>query len=224
MSPGRSGSAERDGLAFFGTLAASVTHELNNALSVIDQAQGLLEDLAAGVAAGRPIDPRRLQTVRERIDRQVRKGVEIVSRLNRFAHSLDDVEAEFDIGAATENLVSLARRFADLKKVRLEHEPSSGEVWGRGNAFALQQAIFSCLQKVLEASEEGDRIGVAVGRDADQAVVAISATARFGVEDDDPRIQRLNRLMASLEGAYRLGTDKPGETFFELRLPAVRSG
>jgi signal transduction histidine kinase len=223
VSPGRNGSAERDGLAFFGTLAASVTHELNNVLSIIDQVQGLLGDLAAGVANGHAIDPHRIESVQERIDRQVRKGVEIVSRLNRFAHSFDDAGGQFDTGAETENLVSLARRFAELKKVRLNHVPSDGEVWCRGDAFALQQGIFICLQKILEASEEGDRIEVAVRRDADQAVVAISATARLELQEDDSRIQRLDRLMASFEGAYHMRNDEPGGTLFELRLPAAGS-
>jgi len=89
VSRRREESLERNGLVFFGTLTASVTHELNNVLSIIDQTRGLLEDLAVGAASGRAIDPARLETIATRIDRQVRKGVEIMSCLNRFAHSLD---------------------------------------------------------------------------------------------------------------------------------------
>lgn len=221
MSPKRGGSVEHDGLVFFGTLAASVTHELNNVLSIVDQARGLLNDLTVGAGKGRPIDPRRLETVQERIDRQVRKGVDIVNRLNRFAHSLDDPEGHFDTGAETKNLVSLARRFADLKNVRLECTPCEDEIRASGDGFALQQAIFACLQKILEESEEGDRIEVGVRGEADDAIVAISASARFTVRDNDLLNQRLNRLMESLNGSHCIRTDESRAVTVELRIPTA---
>ena len=219
MSRGREESLERNGLVFFGTLTASVTHELNNVLSIVDQARGLLGDLTALAGTGGGIDPRRLETIGERIDRQVRKGVEILNRVNRFAHSLDDPAGEFDTDAETENVVSLARRFADLKKVRLEYAPSVDSVRSSGDAFALLQGIFICLQRILDDSEEGDRIACGVRRDGNDAVISITASARCAVADDDPRIRHLARLMGSLDGAHRVRTDELGGTSFELRFP-----
>lgn len=225
MNRGREGSVERDELVFFGTLTASVTHELNNVLSIIDQARGLLEDLAAGAVAapGRGIDPRRLETISERVDRQVRKGVRIMSSLNQLAHSLDNADGPFDTDAETENLVSLVRRFADLKKVRLKFTRSEEEVPGAGDAFVLQQGLFTCLRGILQESEEGDRIEVGVRREADDAVVSIIASARCMAEEDDPQIQRLSELMESLEGAFNVSADEHGETVFELRFPATKT-
>jgi C4-dicarboxylate-specific signal transduction histidine kinase len=221
VSPRRERSIESDGLLFFGTLAASVTHELNNVLSIVDQARGLLNDLIVGAGQGHPIDSRRLETIQERIDRQVRKGVDIVNRLNRFAHSLDDPDGPFDAGAETRNLVSLARRFADLKKVRLECTSCDEETRAGRGGFALQQAIFVCLQKVFEASAEGDRIEVGVRGDAGDALVSISATVRFTVDGDDELHQRLDRLMGPLGGSHRIRADESGGVSFELRLPTV---
>jgi len=212
---------EHGGLAFFGTLAASVTHELNNVLSIIDQAGGLLGDLAAGAAAGRAIDPRRLETVRERIDRQVRKGVGIVNRLNRFAHSIDEPAGEFDAAAEVENLVALTLRFAELKKVRLELASCAEEFHARGNAFALQQALFLCLRIVLEGAAEGDRIDVRLGRDGASGVVGVTGPARPSADQGDPRLAEAGRLMESLGGSCRAGAGEAGGAFCELRFPAV---
>jgi signal transduction histidine kinase len=223
VTRGREGFDERDGLAFFGTLTAGVTHDLNNVLSAIDQARGLLEDLAAGAAAtpGRAIDPRRIATVGERVDRQVRKGVRTLSCLNQFAHSLDNADGPFDIGAETENLVSLAGRFADLKKVRLDFTPDQETVRGTGDAFVLQQGLFICLWKILEESEEGDRIKVGVRHDADDAVVSIIASTRCTARKDDSQIQQVTRLMESLDGTCSVSVDDHDGTVFELRFPAA---
>jgi signal transduction histidine kinase len=221
VSRGGEQSSERSALEFFGTLTASVTHELNNVLSIVDQARGLLGDLTALAGSGRGIDPRRLETIGERIDRQVRKGVEILNRVNRFSHSLDDPGAEFDADAEAENLVSLARRFADLKKVRLEFAPSADEVRSGGDAFALQQGIFICLRMILNDSEEGDRIACSVRRDGNDAVISISASAHCNLAGDDLRIRDLARLMGLLDGVHRVQTDEHGGTSFELRFPVA---
>jgi hypothetical protein len=221
MTSGNQGPVEQHGLVFFGTLAASVTHELNNVLSVIDQGKGLLEDLAVGARSGRAIDPAMLETVTTRIDRQVRKGIEIMGCLNRFAHSLDEPRASFDAGFETGNLLSLARRFADLKKVRLEFSPGEGEIRAAGNAFLLQQAIFTCLQRVLEESEEGDRIDIDMQLDADEVVVGVTGSARFRVDQGDSWFQRLTDLMQSLEGRCQVRADGEGRMILELRSPAA---
>jgi signal transduction histidine kinase len=216
--------AEPDGLAFFGRITASVTHELNNVLSVIDQARGLLEDLTAMSGDGREIDPRSLESIRDRIHRQVSKGVEILRRVNRFAHTLDDPGAEFDVGAETDNVVSLARRFAELREVHLELEPPPEEIRVRGNAFAFQHGIFACLQRILDDSEGDDRIGVRVGREGDEAVVAIATSAHLAdASDDDERLRPLADSMTSLGGAHRVRPEEGGGTRFELHFPVTRT-
>jgi len=167
----------REGVAFFGAVAASVTHELNNVLSTIDQAGGLLGDMVARAASGAAIDPHRVETVRERIDRQVKRGVEIVQRFNRFAHSMDDPGGAFEASAVLSNLLGLTGRFADLKRVRLERGEWT-DVEGAGDAFAMQQIVFAGLKQALAESSDGERIEVGLRRDGDDGVVSIAATAR----------------------------------------------
>lgn len=177
MSGSGKGPDERKAVVFFGRLAASVTHELNNVLSTIDQNAGLLGDTAARMASGGTIDPGKLTAVRERIDRQVRRGVEIVSRFNRFAHSVDDPEAEFDAGEVLDNLMLLAGRFADLARVRLVRGDWK-DLRGAGDAFMLQEAVFAGLREFLGVSGEGDRIEIGLDRDGADGVVTIAGTAR----------------------------------------------
>jgi hypothetical protein len=211
-------SRGKAGLDFFGAIAASVTHELNNSFSIIDQAQGLLADLAAASGSGQPVDPGRLKTVQERINRHVRKGVEIVGRFNRFAHSLDDPAGSFDLCGETGNIVALCKRFADLRYIRLECALHEDEVAITGDAFLLQHAIFICIQLLLDGSGEGDRLEVAVRLRDDAPLIAIAGTATQEISENDARLIRLAMLMHDLNGAYSIGPGDLGGTALTLRI------
>jgi C4-dicarboxylate-specific signal transduction histidine kinase len=170
-------SADRRAAIFFGSLAASVTHELNNVFSTIDQASGMLGDMAARVASGGAIDAAKLEAVNARIDRQVKRGVEIVTRFNRFAHSADEPAAEFDAGEVLDNLMGLVGRFADLAKVGLRRGDWQ-ELRGIGDAFRLQEAVFARLREMLRESSAGDEIDIGLGREGESGVVTLTGTAR----------------------------------------------
>ena len=194
---------------------------MNNVLSTIDQTQGLLEDFAVGAVPGQAIDPARLENIAARIKRQVRKGTDVMNRLNRLAHSLDDPAGPFDVVAETENLISLSRRFADLKRLRLVFTKIEEEVWAGGNAFVWQRAIFSCVQRIIQASEEGDRIDIGVRREDGEAVVTLVGSARCVADEDDPQTVRLANLMKSVGGVSRNWANEQGGGSFELRIPAA---
>jgi len=214
---------ERDELAFFGTIVASVTHELNNLLSIIDQVAGLLGDLATKAQVGEAVDPQRLETLRGRIDRQARKGIEIVRHLNSVAHTLDECDGPFDASATLEDLLALSARFADLKKVRLVR--TDWVDWsGTGDAFLLQRGVHEALRRILAESTEGDRIEVDSRRDGRAGVISISGSAQSSAQDDDEGIRRLAGVMRALGGGYRLKTNDEGGTVLELRLPAGPGG
>ena len=153
-----------NGLAFSGAITASVTHELNNVYSIIDQTIGLLEDLLVNADPDRPIPNDRLQRIADKIQAQTQRGVGIIKRLNTFAHSVDEPESEFEVNQLVENLVELSRRFANLKKVELDVSYYSEPVTIRNNPFLLQQALFLCLKQALENAQKGVRITVAIDK------------------------------------------------------------
>jgi len=48
------------GLQFYGKICASLSHEIKNALAIINEDAGLLNDFAALADQGRPLDPERV--------------------------------------------------------------------------------------------------------------------------------------------------------------------
>ncbi len=147
-------------LAFFGAITASVSHELNNVISIIDQNNGLLSDLLYGATQGRPISNERLQKIADSVTTQTERGVRIIKRLNLFSHSVDDPIREFELIHLVDNFVKLAQRLASLKKVKLDvsHEDSALVVVS--SPFLLQQILFLSIQRALNHAQSEDIVKI----------------------------------------------------------------
>jgi C4-dicarboxylate-specific signal transduction histidine kinase len=184
------------GLNFFGRISASVTHELNNVLAIIEQTGGLLEDLLASHPEGQPIAREQLEKIAGRIEEQSARGTEIVKRLNMFAHSIDESEVSFEVGSTIENLCALTERLAGLKRVSLTartEEPLTLV----GNPFGFQQGLFLAIQLCLLAAQEGDTITITSERLAPGLAVHVEGCGAA----PDPAVSDLfARLMTSQNG------------------------
>jgi hypothetical protein len=125
-------------IRFFGRVAASFTHELKNVLAIVKETAGLMEDLLAltpeGVFPHQPRFQRGVTTILE----QVSRGVNLSTRMNRFAHSPDHAVAQVDLNETVDQVCLLAERFARIKGV------------GLGAVMAEKPpTILSCPVKVL---------------------------------------------------------------------------
>jgi phosphoglycerate-specific signal transduction histidine kinase len=206
------------GLAFFGRIVASTTHEINNVLSIVDQSSGLIEDLLLAARSGRPLDPERVGETVARIQSQSSRGLDIVRRLNKFAHSADKGVAAFELNETLANLVSLIRRLADLKKVELELRPSPGSVEVAGSPYLAQELLFGAYVKILEQAEAGDSIVIhAIGGEGNhRTVLSLSRDGTAPGAADDPALQALAELLSGKVSEEQ----GDGETRIEISLPA----
>ncbi len=152
------------GLAFYGTITASVSHELNNVVSIIDQTTGLLEDMIAAVERGRPISADRLEEIAGSLRKQTARGLDIIKRLNAFAHSSDVPRRQYEIYDAVANLVELSRRLADMKRVEIDLQSGSGIPEVTGNPFFARQVIFEPIRQALSSAQAGDRVDIRIGK------------------------------------------------------------
>jgi len=224
MNIDKEGDRERllreNGLAFFGAITASVSHELNNIISIIDQTGGLLDDLLAGARHGRPVENERLQRIAESIACQVKRGEGVIGHLNTFAHSVDHQVQEFEINQLVGNITELTRRFASLKRVHLETQPFDTPVTLQNNSFLVQQAVFLCIKQLLASAEREDTITVSV--EDDRSVVRLLIKAEPSrLKTDDLDLHYLELLTGYIGGTIEL-RDGSGAVVFELMVPHWR--
>jgi len=148
------------GLQFYGKTAASLSHEIKNALAVMNENAGLLEDFAAMSEGGTPIDPGRLKSLAGKVIKQIRRADGIVGTMNRFAHSVDESVKDVDLGEIVEFVATLSRRLASMRGVTLEPRRGDSPVTITTNPFFLQNLVSLCLDFAMAAVGAGKTVGL----------------------------------------------------------------
>jgi signal transduction histidine kinase len=145
-------------LRFFGTITASVSHELKNVLAIINENAGLMEDILELAAQGRAPDPVRLLKAAHAIKAQIGRGDTIIKNLNRFAHSVDEPVAAVVVEQALALAVALAGRLAAMRGVAVTLVPPAESVMVKTAPFAFQQLMWQCLDSMMAAAAGGDGV------------------------------------------------------------------
>ena len=184
-------------LRFFGEVTASISHELNNAIAIIDQTAGLLADLAA-VGECKNVAQDRLQRIIDTIDNQARRGATIVKKLNAFAHSVDAIDHEIELNELAQNVVALAQRMAERRGVQLHSVPATTRIPICGNLFRMQHALFSSIRSVVSIVPEGSRIEVSAG--LDDATPWVAVESDLVESSSNPDVQHLRPLIQQVGG------------------------
>jgi C4-dicarboxylate-specific signal transduction histidine kinase len=202
------------GLQFFGKMSASLSHEIKNALAIINEKAGLLEDFTIMAGQGRPIDPERLKALAGDILRQIQRADGLVKRLNRFAHSADELIRTIDLGETLELIVSIAGRPASMQEARVELIPSDQPVRVDTKPFFLENLIWSCLSFFLADKQKEIRLSADSGDG--EVRIKISGGSAFSPERrlSFPSITE-EALLKALKAEIRL-EPQPGEVILVL--------
>lgn len=148
------------GLQFFGKMSATISHEINNALAIINENAGLLQDFTLMADKGMPLDPDRVNSLAGKVISQIRRAEGIVKNMNRFAHSVDEPVKRVDLGDFVEFVTILSGRFASMRGVSVEPKPAERPVMITTNPFLLENLIWICLDFAMDAAGEGNTIDI----------------------------------------------------------------
>lgn len=178
------------GLGFFGTITASLSHEINNVLAIVNELAGLIDDFLKAEEQGQPQDPARLKKAVEKIAQRIKGGKQIVHQLSRFAHTVDHPRSRFDAGDAAAEVCLLCQRFAKLRRIDLSYDPPEQAPFLEGSLFDLQHVLFRGIEIVLGISGPGARVTVAPR--------AFEDGARFTISGPIPIAEVTEELASSL--------------------------
>jgi C4-dicarboxylate-specific signal transduction histidine kinase len=140
-------------IAFLGKITASMTHEIANSLAIILESAGLLSDILSLSEEGSFPHKEKFQRVLGNINDQVKRGVDISSRLNQFAHSMDEPLAAVNISELLGRVVLLMRRLAKRRGIELTSEATSSDLVIMSDPFRLQLVLASVIESLTEALE-----------------------------------------------------------------------
>jgi signal transduction histidine kinase len=146
------------GLAFFGAVAASISHEIKNRMAIINEQAGLLEDFVLIAEKGGQIDLNRLKRLSDSVKNQVKKSDHIIKNMNRFAHSVDSPRDRVEVGPLIELTVQLAARTADQKGVELKVDTGAEKAELTTAPFLLMNLVWLSIEAALAASPSGSAV------------------------------------------------------------------
>jgi K+-sensing histidine kinase KdpD len=155
-------------------MSASISHEIKNALAIMNESAGLLEDLSLRAEKGIPVEPERLKKQAGNILKQIRRADGILRDMNKFAHSVDEPMKETDIGEMVVLMAALCGRFAVMKGVALETQSSAGPVIIHTSPFLLENLLWLCLDFCMDNAGPGKTVKVAAGKTGGVAEIRFS--------------------------------------------------
>jgi signal transduction histidine kinase len=163
MDPKYDGIGEA-GLRFFGKVSASISHEMKNVLAIINENNGLLEDLNFAARKGTPIDPERLNRMAGNLNKQIHRADAILKNLSSFAHSVDQFSLQVNLHELTLLVSNLAGRLAAMRKVTLETIQPPEPINLTTNPFLLENLVWLCLEYAIASTSAGQTLILTCGR------------------------------------------------------------
>jgi len=150
----------KSSLQFFGKMSASISHEINNVLAIINENAGLLEDFALMADKGVPIEPARLKTMAGKILAQIQRADIIIKNMNKFSHSVDEGIKRVDLNDLLELVIALSNRFASMRGVTLELNLPTNPLFITTNNFFLENLLCQCLDFAMDAAGQGKTVAL----------------------------------------------------------------
>ncbi len=175
------GTANTLGLLFCGTMTASMSHEIKNALAIVNENAGLLDDLILLSEKGRPLNPERLKTLAGDIRRQVQRADSIVGRLNRFAHSAGQPVTTTDIKEILEFTAALAARMAAMKGVTITVADTT--ILLQARPFIVENLLWLCLKHLFAMSTGNQTVQLGAESADSHVVIGIQFDEGVAVEE-----------------------------------------
>lgn len=130
-------------LTTLGLMAAEIAHEIRNPLTVIKLLFDSL-DLAFDPADERQKD---VEIITEKLDQLE----QTVGRVLSFGKSRQDMHARYSFHRLVEDTVALVRLKCRQRRIYIEYQPDSQELFIEGNKGQLQQAILNLIINSMEA-------------------------------------------------------------------------
>ncbi|MCB2199711.1 hypothetical protein KQI63_09915 [bacterium] len=219
MSEGPTPHADHDALAFMGAVTASVSHDLSNVLSTIDQVSGLIEDMLIAVERGVAIDPARLEMVQGRLAHQTKRGVTIVRKLNTLGHTTDDPVRQEDLALVFSTLLVLMERMASRRRIQVIFDPEQTGHMVEANPVTLYHLLYHALLLVMDSYSDGGDVTLDLVEEENSTSISIAGHDLASVEGGGDRLAVIHVLADQIGGKAMIDADDPG--CLEVVLPRV---
>jgi signal transduction histidine kinase len=164
---------ERKEIAMIGRISAAMTHEMRNVLAIIQESSGLMQDILALSKDLAFPEKDRFSNALSKIEKHVRRGDEMVTQFNAFAHSMDEPRGWVEVNELINQVAILMQRLARSQEVVLSAEPLDGAPSLYTNPIRLMLALAALVEHCVHQGAPGDEIVLRPDEEKDKAVIEI---------------------------------------------------
>ncbi|MHB1382285.1 MAG: sensor histidine kinase [Thermoleophilia bacterium] len=233
---------EVEKMALVGRLAASVAHEINNPLQIIENQAGWINDLLEDEQAGQTRHLEEYADASEKIRAHVRRARDITHRLLGFSRSGGERRAGTDINLLVGESVSFLADEAKNNRIAIKQELDAGLPEVVTDSAQLQQVFLNIINNAIDAIGQDGTISITTSPADGSGVVTEFSDSGPGLSEDvlahifdpffttkDGRNAGLG-LSISYNIVQRLGGDiaarngEDGGSIFTVTLPAETAG
>lgn len=200
-------------LEVFSKISATVTHEIKNTLSIINENAGFLNDLSVMAGDEGSVPCQRVDAATTTIAKQVTRSNTIMKNLNRFSHSGDVPVSQANLQELLQLMVELTSRQAASQSVNVNLN-CPGDVTITTCLLPLEALLFYILDALYHVADAGANLGIeakAIGID-----VQVSFTGQEGPNHNFGEYipgEKEQKLVQALEGTFTKSSDAITITF-----------
>ncbi|MFZ1985617.1 MAG: ATP-binding protein [Desulfatitalea sp.] len=147
-------------MASIGRMAASVAHEINNPLAIINEKAGLIKDLFT-IKQMYAADAK-LNGLVDSILVSVKRAGKITKRLLTFARNLEAAVEEIHLEEVVREVFSFVEKEAQMRDIHIEVDVSPSWTAIRSDRGKLQQIFLNIVNNAFAAVEDGGQLRVQV--------------------------------------------------------------
>ncbi|MCF8092368.1 MAG: hypothetical protein K9K21_06490 [Desulfotignum sp.] len=148
----------KQGLQFFGSVNASISHELKNIFAIISETAGFLNDLTQLSKQGKEFELSLLENCSNSIAEEIERGFDTIRQMNQFAHSVDDPIKETSIADTLTLAVKLTGFLSYTKKTQID--ASGTDITVLTSPFLLQNLIYRTLCAIYKSADTKDTLKI----------------------------------------------------------------
>ncbi len=198
-------TTDRACVLVFAKISASISHEIKNTLSIINENAGLLEDFAQMAEEGGGVAVERVLSVTKTIAKQVDRSNIIMKNLNRFAHSADTNLAHgSNLEETLTLMLALTSRQAAMKNITttLSCPP---DITLSTYLISLESLIYLTLLTLFQSSIEGSNIAIEASKEALNIIICFTIEPKDDLvlgtypDDDQKLLAELVKASCSCE-------------------------
>ncbi|TKB27519.1 HAMP domain-containing histidine kinase [Desulfopila sp. IMCC35006] len=184
----------------FAKISASISHEIKNTLSIINENAGLLDDFAHMAEEGVGVAVERVHAVTKTIAKQVDRSNIIMKNLNRFAHSADNYVAHGNLEETLALVVALTDRQAAMKNITTTlHCPP--DIAFSTYLITFESLVYLTVLALFQASTEGSTLAIEVEDETPKITICFTvqsgAAHPFANYPDDDQKALAEQIAAS---------------------------